>query len=322
MTSQTTQLDAQISAYLGEGPGAFPSEWREAIASAAEETAQRRQSTDWRAILDRRWPRLAIVAVVIGLLAALVTPLVGRPQLEPRPTTGPLVVPSQPTLLPWTSDALREAYPVPLRAEPSGGADVVDAVPLPSDPGGGWQEFAWRDQPGDAAPGRDPRVDLVKIEFFQSMKAGCLHPDQLCVFYAPAQLLETPLPDPRVEWISYGIVVDRDGDGSPDGQVGLDNMPGGLFRAWYTDATTGATKVVLGHGNSWPDGAYGESEAPMAGRGTRPGRGYLWISSDLAGTDANPHGNFYLWAALMRDGRLVSVDYAPDVGWLTVPDEP
>src|SRR4051794_18067342 len=116
MTSQT-QLDAQISAYLAEGPDEFPSEWREAIASAAEETAHRRQSRDSGAIRDRGWPRLAIVALVIGLLAPVVTPLVGRPEVEPRRTTGPLVVPSQPTLLPWTSDALREAYPVPLRAE-------------------------------------------------------------------------------------------------------------------------------------------------------------------------------------------------------------
>ena len=61
----------------------------------------------------------------------------------------------------------------------------------------------------------------------------------------------------------------------------------------------------------------------MAGGGTTgPGRGYLWIPTGLAGSFDNRHGNFYLWAALIRDGQLVaSVDYAPDVGWLTAPDD-
>ena len=127
-------------------------------------------------------------------------------------------------------------------------------------------------------------------------------------------------PTPEVEWISYGIVVDRDGDGSPDGQVGLDNIPGGFFRAWYTEPFTGDTKSYLGS-NGTADGAYGESEMPMADGGTRPGRGYLWISPGLAGSIDNRHGNFYLWAALIRDGQLVSVDYAPDVGWLAVPEK-
>ena len=56
----------------------------------------------------------------------------------------------------------------------------------------------------------------------------------------------------------------------------------------------------------------------MAGRGLaaatygflRPGR-----------IDRQPARHFYLWAALIRDGQLVSVDYAPDVGWPAVPEK-
>ena len=121
------------------------------------------------------------------------------------------------------------------------------------------------------------------------------------------------------EWISYGIVVDRDGDGSPDGQVGLDNIPGGFFRAWYTEPFTGH-QVLPGLERD------GGRRLRRVGDADGRWRDAAWPRlpmdcSGLAGSIDNRHGNFYLWAALIRDGQLVSVDYAPDVGWLAVPEK-
>lgn len=291
MKSQV-QVEAQIAAYLAEGPTTFPLEWRDQIASSAGQIAQRRAPAAWRAAFENRWFRVAFAVLAIGLLAALVA------QFTKLPDVGP-----QLTVTPWTHDSMREAFPVPLREEPRDGPGVVDSN-------------NWADPLNDGRPTTDPRVDLVTIEFSQPSDSSCLRPNQLCLFFAPAQPLERPIPEPDNDWISYGLVLDTDVDGVADSRFGLDNIPGGFFRAWYPDPETSETTVYLGSSGHSADGAYGESEFPIAGEGTRLDHGYMWISSALAGTSNDPRGQFYVWAALVRDGQIVSLDYAPDVGWL------
>ena len=275
MTSQ--QLDAKISAYLADGPAEFPSEWREAIAAAAEQTAQ--PPTDWRAIFDRRWPRLAIIVLVIGLLAALATPLVGRPQVEtrpqPQPTTEPLSCHSSQRSCRGRRTPC--ANPTRCRCAQSHPAAPMSLMPCGSLPS---RETA-RSTPGSTRwttgfqGATRALISSISSSSRRSTPFASIRTSFACSTHRPSCWRGHP--DPEVEWISYGIVVDRDGDGSPDGQVGLDNIPGGFFRAWYTEPFTGDTKSYLGS-NGTADGAYGESEMPMADGGTRPGRGYLWIA--------------------------------------------
>ena len=87
------------------------------------------------------------------------------------------------------------ANPTRCRCAQSHPAAPMSLMPCGSLPSRETAEYAWVDPLDDGLPGRDPRVDLVHIEFFQAIDAICLHPDH-CVFYAPAQLLERP-PRPR-----------------------------------------------------------------------------------------------------------------------------
>ena len=55
-------------------------------------------------------------------------------------------------------------------------------------------------------------------------------------------------PDPRDEWLAYGVVVDGTGDGRPAARYGVDNAYGiddasvaaQFGRVWRMDLTTGS----------------------------------------------------------------------------------
>ena len=302
-------LDPRVAAYLAEGPTELPLEQRLAVVLAAEQIGQRRRRLVLPFAFESRSRRLAFVATLVVVTAALIIPLLGILGVgRPKPT--PIV---------WTPAALQLPFPAPLRGEPFSGAGIdVEATDVPPDDLRGMPaRSAWLDPQNDASGQGDPRVDLTLTEFYTG---PCLVVGTLCAFYRPAQLLERPAPDPRTEWLAYGIVVDKDGDGRADARVGIDNRPDGSFRAWWTDLTTGQTQVFGATANEGSsDGRYGESEFPFAVGTSRPQRAYFYLRPGWAWA---VEGRFYLWSALIRDGRLVATDFSPDSGWLRLPARP
>jgi hypothetical protein len=293
----TARHDAVILAWLADGPTDLAAADRAAIADAAEQIAQRRGILPrWRAS-NRLSYRLAAVAVAVAtvlLAAGVIGPIVGTPRRAP---------------LVWTLDSFREPYPAPLRNEPWFGAPLVAAVltdvvdPRLSD-GKAW---TYVDASRDTAPGSVAFADLVSLEF----RADCWRSDSLCLWYHPASGLTRPFPNSMVEWFAYGVVFDNDGDGRPDVTFGVDNQPGDSLRAWSTDLRTGVTTYRTG---VWPDDPrLWEVELPMAdGAGEARDRGYAFLHPELT----TPKGHFYAWSAVIRDGQIVAMDFAPDVGWL------
>ena len=148
----------------------------------------------------------------------------------------------------------------------------------------------------------------------------------MCIRFETRTGVSRPIVDPRDTWIAYGVVFDNDGDGQPDVRWGIDNTPDDSLRAWSTDLRTGITRVVRGSRTTFPDhGRLWEAEFPFESNGDRSRRGYASLHPDLSG----PDGRFYVWSAVIRDGRIVATDFAPDAGWIdgrpdatTTPDVP
>ena len=120
---------------------------------------------------------------------------------------------------------------------------------------------------------------------------------------------EAPLSDPTTEWVAYGLIVDNDGDGVADAQAGIDNAFDGP-RAWWTNLDTGETVANEG---MWLSDLSVDGHVPwLEEPTTAPLHGWVGVDESLA----DPLLHFYMWAAVIRDGQVVSTDFAPDVSWL------
>jgi hypothetical protein len=241
--------------------------------------------------------------------APIPTPIpTARPSVGPRPS-GP------PGPLAWSEASLKDDWPAPIRPEPDGGAIVLPILLNVVPDAEGCckiREFGrYSDPPGDTGSDVLPWADIKAVTFCGSacMSIG-LASDSLFGRGGP------PVVDPIEQWIAHGVVVDDDRDGVPDWRYGIDNMPvhatGGdpswvAHRRWRTDLHTGRTESVVGNSPWLP------SETMFYGE---PGR--LSFGGYAAGV--GPFGGvperFYAWASVIQDGRVVSTDYAPDVGWL------
>ncbi len=292
------RYDATLAAYLAEGPRELPLEQRDAIGRGTADLAQRR---GWVLPWEGALPRLAIAVAAVVIAAATVLIL---PRLQ-----GPSVGDQQPTTLRWTPDGADDPFPAPLRTEPVGGAPVVPAErfePGPDDPNDRWRHL---DPPGDGVPGRVPLVDLIAVGFNHT---DCWFSGSMCVRFETASGVSKPLADPLTEWIAYGVVFDNDADGQPDVRFGIDNMPGEILRAWSTDLRAGTTEVVIGSLGQYPDhNPLWETEFPYA-QDPQLNRGYAYLNPRLS----RPEGRFYVWSAVIKNGEIVSMDFAPNAGWL------
>ena len=190
------------------------------------------------------------------------------------------------SLLPWSEV---------VRAEPSGDPTLVNRM---------GPALTWADAPGDGLPLTVDTVDITSLMF-----ASPCYSTPICVYFELAGEASSPLSDPAVEWVAYGLVVDNDGDGVADAQAGIDNALEGS-RAWRTYLQTGDTLAARGTRLA---GFAVEGYVPwLIERVGRPMRGWVGVGRSLA----EPLLHFYLWAAVIRDGEVVSIDFAPDVGWL------
>jgi hypothetical protein len=207
---------------------------------------------------------------------------------------------ASPPALTWSSERATEDWPGALRAEPDGCVPVV----VDARRAEGHFTRLFSDPSGDVSPMPLAWVDIVGGEFRSS---GCYA--SVCVFFDLAAAPPQPIPSPRDEWIAYGIVVDLTGDGRPDRRYGIDNASNGDgqsivddLRIWEADLATGTTDAsrccqTLSIDVFWPGTTAGSMDVPGARRTGNVFR-------------------FYVWASVIRDGEVVSTDYAPDFGWL------
>jgi hypothetical protein len=158
-------------------------------------------------------------------------------------------------------------------------------------------------------------VDIVEVE----TDAPCYRKPLCANFTVAGDVPTEPMADPRSTLVGYGLVIDRQGDGIADLQVGVDNAYG-LTRSWKTDLHSGATESSPNSGNTWVPWLKGggSSFPPFTPPDHTPQDGYLGVGWWLNITEplADPALNFYVFAAAIRDGRIVAVDFAPDHGWL------
>jgi hypothetical protein len=237
------------------------------------------------------------------------------------PSAAPTATPSAtPTPLLWTQASLKEDWPVPVRAEPAGGASVQ---PFPVDNlvgADGHRLSRYIDPSGDTGSAVHPWVDIQEVGGPTGFDLASNQP---------------PLVDPTEQWIAYGVVFDEDRDGVPDWRYGIDNMPINAtdrrpHRAWRTDLHTGRTDSKAGPPYGFVDEPC-EGSVPPCGFGFDTWYPPEWTygsdvhfsfgGGDATGGRTGPRPKqldmlFYVWASVIQDGRGVATDYAPDVGWL------
>jgi hypothetical protein len=252
------------------------------------------------AFANTHWMKTAATGAV---LAALVVGLaVGRE--APRVGNGPFLSPSPSppgTPLVWTPDRAQMDWPLPVRVE-------VPGPPvwrtLQSDSQLGTFPSDWfADLSGDVGPSAPGWLDIttVRVHYRTGDPSAASRVEFSLVTQAPSNI-----PDPRDQWVAYGLVVDVDEDGQPDLRLGMDNAPGRQHRAWWTDLATGITKAQTGP----PYGAVGDTYFDTFLPGEK-----VFGRLNLRAQDVGAF-KFYVWASLIEGGRVVATDYAPDVGWV------
>ena len=241
------------------------------------------------------WVALAALLVMTLVGAAVIGALSQRPVLKaPFPSFE-----SHPTArLTWTQSSLDQDWPAPVRAE-VGGSGVVEYSP---------GEISYRDPDGDIGASVATWIDIGEIRIIarppDAPGAGAV---DLVIQTSYGKAIPKPQPDPREQWIAYGVVLDVNEDGVPDIRLGIDNMPVSEHRAWRTNLDSGVTVSAAGApygfvGNTYFDTYYpGEAQTG----GTR-------LGIDMPGGETY---RFYLWAAVIAEGSVVATDYAPDAGW-------
>jgi hypothetical protein len=243
------------------------------------------------------------------------------PIATPMPTTAllPCVESSatptdsgSPAAMTWSPERAAEDWPGAVRAEPTGCVPVVVDARM-GETSRGLATRLFSDPRGDAMPTALTWADIVELEFSPS------HGFPIQVAFHMAADAPEPIPSPSDEWIAYGIVVDTTGDGQPDLRYGIDNAPDGDgqsigrdLRIWETDLATGTTDAsrccqsLSASIDFWWPGELGPTRGSVHVPGPRP-----WRNGEVY--------RFYLWASVIRDGEIVSTDYAPDFGWLLWP---
>lgn len=138
---------------------------------------------------------------------------------------------------------------------------------------------------------------------------------------------ETPMPAPSGRVIEYGVVLDSDGDRSPDCQIGVTDDPAradgsGRFRSWVTNLRNGVTSAETGPYGALIDFVHPQENQASPGERPRyePEMRFFFLGSGTGPcTGYGPNSLFYAWAAVGTAGRLVEVDYAPDTAWMRIP---
>jgi hypothetical protein len=235
-------------------------------------------------------------------------------------------------LMLWSVDSQFQDWPGPVRVEPT----ITTEAVLVGHGGDG----IYDDPVGDVVVAV---VDIIEVET-QIGRWGLPSLDRDVFFRQAGDLIS--IPDPRKEWVAYGIVVDYTGDGRPDVRYGTDNasdgsqvLPSGYpltaetipqpprlreeedrlvadrwwerTRMWRTDLATGVTRALACC--EVPD--LMDAAIPLRMEdGEETTRGHMFVVPQ----DDERVFYFYVWASMIEDGRVVSTDYAPDSGWIDI----
>jgi hypothetical protein len=174
------------------------------------------------------------------------TPATASATPSPAATVPPCVKPtatagssSPPEPVAWTSESDTQDWPGPPRIEPSGCAPLLVQTNSPGD----FQNHSYDDPAGDVEQALT-LIDIVEVEF----GADCWFTPSGCVYFDMAADVAEPMPDPAIQWIGYGLVVDTTGDGRPEFRCGIDNasLDVDYGRMWRTDVGTGETYSPIG----------------------------------------------------------------------------
>jgi len=272
----------------------------------------------------RNWIAAAAAALAVLLLAIgirLLPGVDGTPQPADDPPL-PTTVPGN-DLMPWSPESRFQDWPGPVREE-----STITTEPVIVGHGG---DGIYDDPVGDVG------VDVVDvIEVTTQVGMWGLPSLDRDVFFRVAGNMNS-IRDPREEWIAYGIVVDYTGDGRPDARYGIDNAvgmmvpsitlddgrrvvvrdttieaadPGFLQRMWRTDLATGANQVP----RCCEDPMLMVATFPFPQGSNEAGRGSMFVVRET--NEIVFH--FYVWASVIKDGRVLAVDYAPDAGWFAI----
>ena len=224
------------------------------------------------------------------------TPVAATPTPTPMPPGTPTPRPTPaPTPITWTIQSDAEDWPAPPRTEQPG-TPIESSAPVAP----GWLRYT--DTVADTTPADVAAVDISTIQIGDGCGPGAAQ--TTCLELTLAGHVDEPRPNPVEAWFGFGIVVDIDSDDQPDYRYGVDNAG----RSWRTDLRTGETVTTT----EFDDALYAEfPPGASATGGDLPEAIFHLRESGF---------RFYGWSSLIADGRVQATDYAPDVGWLEVPD--
>ena len=234
----------------------------------------------------RRW----ILAIAAGFVLLIV--LIGsRLLLAPDPTPDPA---DQPTTTTW---------PGPFRPD----ADSAGIITM-EEGAIGEGTWSWED-PLDTSVAW---IDVRRVVFSSGIQP------HWSIELAAKPPLATDL-EPG-ELISYGLVLDTNGDGVADYLVGIDNdtPEPGDFHVWVTDLATGLTDRQIGPPYGFPI-EFSHPDEQQASDGPAPATMVFTFLGESAPADLNPETvRFYAWTSASSGGEVVAWDYAPNTGWITI----
>ena len=225
------------------------------------------------------------LAIVVTVVAAAVLLLGFRASPGPEPAVRPTITPA-------------------IHSEPAGWSPVRQGEVLPIHAAIKTRNgISWH----DAEDASEDWIDVTKVGYRND------DPDQQ---FWGIRLRAVPPPTrnlPSGLVISYGLVLETNGDGVADYLVGIDTEGAkDPYHVWLTDLATGETA------NNFGLGSYGgpiDFSYPHASQGPFMYFTFLPLSAppDLDKDTVR----FYAWASETRGSRVVAWDLAPNDGWVS-----
>jgi hypothetical protein len=171
---------------------------------------------------------------------------------------------------------------------------------------------------GNALPWEDPGdSDVAEVDIVWVREGQDFHGGSSWMF----RLAARPPLDPVDRVIAYGVVVDGDGDGGADCQIGVNNDArerGGLH-VWVTNLRTHETAVEDGGPYGMPVEFAHPAEEDMPANAREMQFGFL---RGLKHPDpCDPFGGsstFYVWSSVTEGQQVIARDYAPDAAWMPI----
>lgn len=282
-------------------------------ADGSREVLANTTSTPQQRSSRRSAPLLAVAAALLLLLGIVGAVVANRDDdtgvvaSDPSPTVAP--TPEAPTATPEPADQVDLTGISPRIGEAIDGGVWSGPVRDRSDldhrmtrPQPGSEMWTWEDPLGDALVGW---ADVVRVSFLPGDQAHWY------IDLAAEQPLAAGLEPGLI--IAYGLVLETSGDGVADYLVGVDNdaTEEGDFNVWVTDLTTGETELQIGPPYGLP--------VEFAYPGDVPRTMVFTFLGDSKPGDLDPGTvRFYAWTSATRGGEVITTDYAPDTGWITV----